>query len=39
MFVGILKELRRRNRVCLTPAGVVVMEHHGHKVLVEKDAD
>ncbi len=39
MIVGILKEIKTaENRVCMTPAGVEVMGHHGHTVLVEKNA-
>ena len=39
MIVGILKEIKtEENRVCMTPAGVEVMIHNGHKVLVEKNA-
>jgi alanine dehydrogenase len=39
MIVGILKEIKSaENRVCMTPAGVEVMEQHGHTVLVEKNA-
>jgi alanine dehydrogenase len=39
MIVGILKEIKvAENRVCMTPAGVEVMIHHNHGVLVEKDA-
>jgi alanine dehydrogenase len=39
MIVGILKEIKaEENRVCMTPAGVEVMVHHGHTVLVEKSA-
>jgi alanine dehydrogenase len=37
MIVGILKEIKtEENRVCMTPAGVEVMIHNGHTVLVEK---
>jgi len=36
MIVGILKEIKaEENRVCMTPAGVEVMNSHGHQVLVE----
>ncbi len=36
MIVGILKEIKtEENRVCMTPAGVEVMVHNGHQVLVE----
>ncbi|MBW2030118.1 MAG: alanine dehydrogenase [Deltaproteobacteria bacterium] len=39
MILGILKEIKaEENRVSMTPAGVEVMKHHGHRVLVEKDA-
>jgi len=39
MIVGILKEIKaEENRVCMTPAGVEVMIHNGHSVLVEKAA-
>jgi alanine dehydrogenase len=39
MIVGILKEIKvAENRVSMTPAGVEVMTHHNHEVLVEKDA-
>ena len=39
MIVGILKEIKEEeNRVSMTPAGVEVMKHNGHVVLVEKDA-
>ena len=39
MIIGILKEIKvEENRVCMTPAGVEIMIHHGHEVLVEKDA-
>lgn len=39
MIIGILKEIKTaENRVCMTPAGVEVMVHHRHDVLVEKDA-
>ncbi len=39
MIVGILKEIKvLENRVCMTPAGVEVMIHNKHEVLVEKDA-
>jgi alanine dehydrogenase len=39
MIVGILKEIKiEENRVSMTPAGVEVMKHHGHTVLVEKSA-
>ena len=39
MIVGILREIKtEENRVSMTPAGVEVMAHHGHTVLVEKNA-
>ena len=39
MIVGILKEIKiAENRVCMTPAGVEVMVHNKHQVLVEKNA-
>ena len=39
MIIGILKEIKtEENRVCMTPAGVEVMIHNGHTVLVEKNA-
>ncbi|BBO93291.1 alanine dehydrogenase [Desulfosarcina ovata] len=39
MIVGILKEIKaEENRVSMTPAGVEVMIHHDHTVLVEKTA-
>ncbi|MDR2234392.1 MAG: alanine dehydrogenase [Tannerella sp.] len=39
MIVGILKEVKlSENRVSMTPSGVDMMVHHGHKVLVEKSA-
>jgi len=39
MIIGILKEIKEaENRVCMTPAGVEVMVHHNHEVLVEKNA-
>jgi len=39
MIVGILKEIKaEENRVSMTPAGVEIMQHNGHTVLVEKDA-
>ena len=39
MIVGVLKEIKTaENRVSMTPAGVEVMIHHGHAVLVEKNA-
>jgi alanine dehydrogenase len=39
MIVGVLQEIKAdENRVSMTPVGVEVMKHHGHTVLVEKDA-
>lgn len=39
MIVGILKEIKiAEKRVCMTPAGVEVMIHNKHQVLVEKNA-
>jgi alanine dehydrogenase len=39
MIVGVLQEIKAdENRVSMIPAGVEVMKHHGHTVLVEKDA-
>ena len=39
MIVGVLKEIKtEENRVCMTPAGVEIMKHYGHTVLVEKNA-
>jgi len=39
MIVGILKEIKaEENRVCMTPAGVEVMQQNGHTVLVEENA-
>ena len=39
MIVGILKEIKsEENRVAMTPAGVEVMKHNGHTMLVEKNA-
>ncbi|MEN6484716.1 MAG: alanine dehydrogenase, partial [Syntrophobacteraceae bacterium] len=39
MITGIPKEIKaEENRVAMTPAGVEVMVHHGHVVLVEKNA-
>ena len=39
MIVGILKEIKtEEHRVAMTPAGVEVMQHNGHTVLVEKNA-
>jgi len=39
MIVGILKEIKtEENRVCMTPAGVEVLDQNGHTVLVEHNA-
>ena len=39
MIVGILKEIKtEENRVGMTPAGVEVMKHQGHQLLVESGA-
>ena len=39
MKVGVLKEIKaEENRVSMTPAGVEVMKHNGHTVLIEKNA-
>ena len=39
MIVGILKEIKTEEyRVSMTPAGVEIMESHGHELLVEKNA-
>jgi len=39
MIVGIPKEIKtEEHRVAMTPAGVEVMKHNGHTVLVEKNA-
>jgi alanine dehydrogenase len=39
MKIGVLKEVKaEENRVSMTPAGVEVMKHSGHTVLVEKNA-
>ena len=39
MIVGILKEIKsEENRVAMTPAGVEVLKHNGHTMLVEKNA-
>lgn len=39
MIVGVLKEIKaEENRVSMTPAGVEIMKHNGHMVLVETDA-
>ncbi len=39
MIVGVLKEIKEEeNRVAMTPAGVEIMRHHNHTVLVERGA-
>jgi len=39
MIVGILKEIKaEENRVSMTPAGVEVIKHNSHSILVEKAA-
>ena len=39
MIIGILKEIKpEENRVCMTPAGVEVLMHNGHSIIVEKSA-
>ncbi|PLX99154.1 MAG: alanine dehydrogenase, partial [Desulfuromonas sp.] len=39
MIVGVLKEIKtEENRVSMTPAGVEIMNAHGHDVLVEAGA-
>ena len=39
MLVGVPKEIKdNENRVALTPAGVAELVHHGHRMLVERDA-
>ncbi len=39
MIIGILKEVKaEENRVSITPAGIEVIRHHGHTVLVEEGA-
>lgn len=39
MIVGILKEIKsEENRVCMTPAGVEVLQQNGHRVLVQAGA-
>lgn len=39
MIIGIVKEMKaEENRVSMTPEGVEVMKHHGHKILVEQYA-
>jgi len=39
MLIGIPKEIKtREGRVAITPVGVRTLVHHGHKVLIEKNA-
>ena len=39
MILGILKEIKpSENRVAMTPAGVELLRHNGHSILVEKHA-
>jgi alanine dehydrogenase len=39
MIVGILKEIKaEEHRVCMTPAGVEILQQHGHRVLVQAGA-
>ncbi len=39
MIIGVPKEIKtNENRVALVPAGAEVLVHHGHTVLIEKDA-
>jgi alanine dehydrogenase len=39
MIIGVLKEIKTEEyRVAMTPAGAEVTEHHGHRVIVEKNA-
>ncbi len=39
MIVGIPKEIKAdENRVAMTPAGVEVMKHHRHEILIQKQA-
>lgn len=39
MIIGILKEVKaEENRVAMTPAGVELLVHHRHRVLVERNA-
>lgn len=39
MIIGVLKEIKaEENRVSMTPEGVEVLKHHGHTILVEKNA-
>jgi alanine dehydrogenase len=39
MKIGVLKEIKlNENRVSMTPSGVDLLTHHGHIVLVEKEA-
>jgi len=39
MIIGVLREIKTEEyRVAMTPAGAEVLERHGHRVIVEKDA-
>jgi alanine dehydrogenase len=39
MIVGVLKEIKAdENRVAVTPAGLEILKHNGHTVLIEKEA-
>lgn len=39
MIIGVPKEIKTdEQRVALTPAGVRELTHHGHRVIIEKDA-
>ncbi|MFZ5518453.1 MAG: alanine dehydrogenase [Candidatus Zhuqueibacterota bacterium] len=39
MIIGVPKEIKaNENRVALQPSGAEILKHHGHKVLVEKNA-
>ena len=39
MIIGILKEIKTEEyRVAMTPAGAEVMERHGHRIIVERNA-
>ncbi len=39
MIIGVLKEIKtEENRIAMSPAGVEIMTHNGHKVLVERRA-
>jgi alanine dehydrogenase len=39
MIIGILREIKTEEyRVAMTPAGAEVMGHHGHRVIVERNA-